>query len=317
MTLTPHELTRRCWFLTGPTASGKTATSLALAVRLNAEIISMDSMAVYRGLDIGTAKPNVEEQQQVPHHLIDIIEPEDEFSLADYIDHAGKAAAQIFSTGKEVLFVGGTPLYLKGLLRGIFEGPPADWDYRKQLTTAATNEAADYLHQQVAKVDPRSAEKLHPNDHRRLIRALEVYRLTGTPISVWQQQFEVATPPEQCRVFQLDWPRDQLKQRINQRVDQMLAVGWIEEVETLLASGKQLGRTAQQAVGYCEILQYFKGTLDYESLAERIKIRTHQFAKRQQTWFKSLSECRPIPMSAATSVSPLSEQILAAGEEVV
>lgn len=309
MTLTPEERTRRCWFLTGPTASGKTATSLALAERLGAEIISMDSMAVYRGLDIGTAKPDGAEQQRVPHHLIDVLEPEEDFSLAEYLNRASSIAADILARGREVLFVGGTPLYLKGLLRGIFEGPPADWEFRTRLSEAAASAGPKYLHEELAKVDPQAAQKLHPNDQRRLIRALEVYEQTGTPISVWQQQFEIATPREECRVFRLDWPREQLKQRINQRVDAMLAAGWIAEVEGLLAAGKQLGRTARQAVGYCEILEHLHGTLDRASLAERIQIRTHQFAKRQHTWFNSLSECRAISMSDQINPEQLAEEI--------
>jgi tRNA dimethylallyltransferase len=216
------------WFLTGPTASGKSAVGVALARRIGAEIISMDSMALYRGMDIGTAKPTPQERRSVPHHLIDVIEPGDEFSLAQYLSAAGREAAEIAGRGRQSLFVGGTPLYLKGLLRGIFEGPPADWPLRRRLADEAQTHGGAWLHERLAQVDPAAAARLHPNDTRRLIRALEVFEKTGQPISRLQRQFQIGRRSEECRVFVLDWPRPELHVRIDRRVREMFAAGLVE-----------------------------------------------------------------------------------------
>ena len=187
----PLHFVHDCWFLTGPTASGKSAVGVELARRIDAEIVSLDSMALYRRMDIGTAKPTAEQRRAVPHHLIDAIEPWEEFSLARYVDEAARTVGEIAGRGRQVLFVGGTPLYLKGLLRGIFRGPPADWEFRRRLADEARSRGGDWLHRRLAEVDPVSAARLHPNDARRLIRALEVFEKTGRPISELQRQFEV------------------------------------------------------------------------------------------------------------------------------
>ena len=173
----------RCVFLSGPTAGGKTQTGIELAKRIDAEIVSLDSMAVYRGMDVGTAKPTLSEREAVPHHLIDRIDPSEEFSVAQYIEAARRAVLEVEARGKTPLFVGGTPLYLKALLRGIFEGPPADWDIRRRWEQAAAEMGPEYPHEQLAKVDPVAAEKLSVKDQRRVIRALEVFEKTGRPIS--------------------------------------------------------------------------------------------------------------------------------------
>lgn len=299
-----------CWFLTGPTASGKTAVGLELAGRIDAEIASLDSMAVYRGLEIGTAKPTADERRQVPHHLVDLVEPEQEFSLAEYLDAAQRAAAEIASRRRQTLFVGGTPLYLKALLRGVFEGPAADWELRRRWQTQAREHEPQWLHAQLAAVDPVAAHRLHPNDARRLIRALEVYEKTGRPISVWQQQFDRARPAAACKVFVLDWPREALYARIDARVEQMFAAGLVEEVESLLKSGKTFGRTARQALGYRETLEHLAGERSLGETIELVKTRTRQFAKRQLTWFRSLSECRWIPLDEPLSPADFAARIL-------
>jgi len=228
------QLALESWFVTGPTAVGKTAVSLALAQRLGAEIVSMDSMAIYRGMDIGTAKPTPDQRRQVQHHLIDRVEPHEDFSLAQYLDAAHAAADEIRGSGRQVLFAGGTPLYLKGLLRGIFQGPPADWEFRRAIIAEAAAKDPDWLHSRLRTVDPAAAARLHANDTRRLVRALEVFQLTGRPISELQQQFDRATPAEACRVFVLDRPRAELHARIDRRVDAMFAEGLVEEVRRLL-----------------------------------------------------------------------------------
>jgi tRNA dimethylallyltransferase len=278
----------QCVYLTGPTASGKTAVGVELARLLGAEIIALDSMTLYRGMDIGTAKPTADERAAVPHHLLDVLEPHEEFSQAEYAAAARRIVDDVLSRGRVPLFVGGTPLYLKTLLRGMFVGPAADWELRKQLQAEARANAPDWLHQQVAAIDPAAAAKLHANDERRLIRALEVFRLTGEPISEHQRQFDQPRADAAGRVFVLDWPREELHRRIDERVDAMLAAGLVEEVQRLAASSNGLSRTARQALGYREVLE---GTID------AIKPHTRQFAKRQITWFRSLAECKWIKLS--------------------
>ena len=228
-----ESLARTCWFLTGPTAGGKTSLGLELASLLGAEIVSMDSMALYRGMDIGTAKPSREERAAVPHHLIDVIDPGQEYSLADYLSAARTAAKEIAARGAAVLFVGGTPLYLKVLLRGMFAGPAADPELRRRWQSVAGAQGSAALHRELTAVDPVAAAKRHPNATRRLIRALEVYFLTGTPISVHQQQFDRPLPREACRVFQLQWERAKLHRRIGAGVEQMVAQGRREEFRGL------------------------------------------------------------------------------------
>ena len=301
-----------CWFLTGPTAGGKTEIGIALARHIGAEIISLDSMALYRGMDIGTAKPTPEQQTAVPHHLVDIVEPHQEFSLAQYVAAAHVCAAEIHARGHEVLFIGGTPLYLKALLRGIFEGPAADADLRRRFE-AAERDQPGTLHCQLAEVDPPTAQRLHPNDTRRLVRALEVFQKTGTPISQWQQQFNRGLRPDQCRVFLLDWPRDLLYQRVNRRVEIMFEEGLVEEVERLISGEKPLSKTAAQAVGYREVIEHVSGSPTLEQTIDLVKTHTRQFAKRQWTWFRSLSECRSVPITEPIDVEAVARRIVETG----
>ncbi|MEE8451988.1 MAG: tRNA (adenosine(37)-N6)-dimethylallyltransferase MiaA, partial [Thermoguttaceae bacterium] len=268
-----------CWFLSGPTAAGKTAVGIELARRLGAEILSMDSMALYRQMDIGTAKPSPSQREAVPHHLIDLIEPHEEFSLAQYVEAAHHQVEEIKSRGREALFVGGTPLYLKGLLRGIFDGPPADWEFRERLQKEAREHGSGVLHQRLAQVDPTSAERLHPNDERRLIRALEVYEKTGSPISELQQQFEIGREADACRVFVLDWSREQLHSRIERRVDEMFAAGLVDEVQAVLDRPEPPSRTAGQAVGYREVIDHLDGKQDLPETVELVKSHTRQLAR--------------------------------------
>ncbi|MCE9603856.1 MAG: tRNA (adenosine(37)-N6)-dimethylallyltransferase MiaA [Planctomycetia bacterium] len=285
-----------CVYLSGPTASGKTAIALELAKLLDAEIVAMDSMTLYRKLDIGTAKPTPAEREAAPHHLLDLVEPDAEFSQAEYVAAAKNTVDAILARGRIPLFVGGTPLYLKTLLRGMFEGPPADWELRRALEAEARNGPPGRLHAMLHEVDPIAAAKLHANDERRLIRALEVYRSTGMPISAHQSQFEQVREEARGRVFVLDRPREKLYERINARVDTMLADGLLDEVRKLIAEGQAFGRTASQALGYREALEYLAGNTTEAAMVDAIKQNTRRFAKRQLTWFRSLPECRSIPM---------------------
>lgn len=302
-----------CWFLTGVTATGKSRIALALAERLGAEIISLDSMAIYRGMDIGTAKPTVDQQAAVPHHLIDIVEPSEDYSVAQYVDAAHAKIAGIRGRGREVLFVGGTPLYLKALLRGLFEGPPANWELRQEIEREVAEVGNEALHARLEQIDPVAASAIHVRDTRRLIRAIEVFRATGQPISHQQMEFDDSRRAEECRVFVLRRPKEEQNARINERVEEMVERGLIEEVERLTANGRQLGRTASQAVGYREVIEFLAGERDRASMLERIKTRTRQFAKRQGVWFRSLSECRFVDISGEVDAAALAEQIAAAG----
>jgi tRNA dimethylallyltransferase len=304
--------TQNAWFLTGPTASGKSAVGVELARHIDAEIVSLDSIAVYRGMDIGTAKPTPDERRDVPHHLIDMLDPWQEFSLAQYIEAAGRASAEIAARGRQTLFVGGTPLYLKGLLRGIFQGPPADWQLRRRLADEAARQADDWLHQRLAAVDPVAASRLHPNDARRLIRALEVFEKTGRSISELQQQFETGRPAGECHVFVLDWPRQELCDRIDRRVEEMFSAGLVEEVRRLLAGPHPLSRTARQAVGYREVIEHLEGRRGLPETVELVQLHTRQLAKRQSTWFRSLSECRFVAISGQFNPAGTAELIVSA-----
>ncbi len=304
------------WFLTGPTAGGKSSVALELARRIDAEIISLDSMAVYRGMDIGTAKPTLAERRAVPHHLIDIVEPGDEFSVARYLAAARQAVGDIRGRGRRALFAGGTPMYLKALLRGLFDGPTADPDLRDELMELAQREGSVGLHSRLAEIDPAAAAKLHPNDTRRLIRAIEVQRRSGQPISQQQREFERARPAEAGRVFVLNWPRATLHERINARVDAMFAAGLVEEVRGLLEHDRPIGRTAAQAVGYREVITYLQSGGDLTETIELVKRRTRQFAKRQLTWFRSLSECRWLAAGNPLDPAVVAEQIAAIGNAV-
>lgn len=299
-----------CVYLSGPTASGKSAVAIELAAHLNAEIVAMDSMTLYRRLDIGTAKPSAEEQSRARHHLLDLVEPEDEFSQAEYVAAARRVVDEILARGGTPLFVGGTPLYLKTLLRGMFEGPAADWDLRRSLEAEAEREPPGHLQNMLREFDPKAAEKLHANDTRRLVRAIEVFRLTGVPISVHQSHFEKVRSEAIGRVFVLDWPRELLYARINERVDAMLAAGLVDEVRALLAAGRTFGRTASQALGYREVLDFLAGKLDEPTMVDLIKQNTRRFAKRQMTWFRSLEECTFVPMSEQAGPTDVAAKIL-------
>lgn len=285
------------WVLTGPTGAGKSELALRLAETWGCELIAMDSMTLYRGMDIGTAKPTAHERQRVPHHLIDMLEPWESANVAWWLEQANRCRREIESRGKRVLFVGGTPLYLKALLHGLFEGPPADGELRRRLEQEAQEYGSAQLHQRLATIDPPTAKRLHSNDVRRLVRALEVWELTGKPISSWQQQWQEEPHQPAIRCWWVDRPRPELYARINVRVERMITAGWADEVRRLAELPQPMSREASQALGYPEMRAYVEGKAGLAETVERIQTRSRQFAKRQLTWFRHLPQCKRLPVS--------------------
>jgi tRNA dimethylallyltransferase len=304
------EILKACWFLTGPTACGKSAAACELAERLGAEIVSLDSMSLYRGMDIGTAKPDAALRARVTHHLIDILEPHEEFSLADYVQAAAQAARQIVERKNIPLFVGGTGLYLRGVLRGVFVGPAADWALRRELEAQAAREGNAAVHARLARVDPDLASKLATGDLRRVIRGIEVYELTGTRLSLQQQQGPRTDELRPRHVYWLYPPRGWLHERINRRVQDMFRDGLVAEVRGLLARAQPISKTARQALGYKEVIEGLAAGLPLAEMIVLIQARTRQFAKRQHTWFRNLPECTSLPMTGAETPQELAALVL-------
>jgi tRNA dimethylallyltransferase len=275
---------------------GKTAVGVALARRLDAEILALDSMTLYRGMDIGTAKPTLLERGGVPHHLIDVLDPWESASVADYRARALRVVEGLEARGRRALFVGGTALYLKAMLRGLFEGPGADLSLRKSLEEEADRLGDPAMHERLAALDPPTAARLHHNDRRRVVRALEVIEATGRPLS--EQQVEHEQPaPGSVRVYALERPRPELLARIDARVEAMFAEGLIEEVRALQANPRPLGPVAAQGVGYREVIDLLEGRVDRDGALAMTRARTRQFAKRQATWFRGLVEVQPWPVA--------------------
>lgn len=291
MTVAPFE---NAFILTGPTASGKSQLALPLAERLGAEIVSMDSMALYRGMDVGTAKPSPDDRRRVTHHLLDVLDPWESASVAWWLRRAADCCRDIEGRGRRVLFVGGTPLYLKALLYGLFDGPPADEELRRRLTEEAERLGSPALHARLAALDAVSAARLHPNDVRRVVRALEVWQLTGRPLSAWQTQWAVPPAAGDRPVLFLNPPRAELYARIDERVRRMIADGLAEEAGALRRLPRPLSREAVQAVGYREMFDHLDGRVGLAETIVRIQTRSRNLAKRQRTWFRGLPRCIPV-----------------------
>ena len=279
------ELAADCWFLSGPTAAGKSSLALRLARELGAEIVSVDSMAVYRGLDVGTAKPTATQQAAVPHHVVDIVSPAEPFSVALWLAAAARAVADCRSRGRRILFVGGTPLYLRALRDGLAPLPPADEELRQRLAAEVATHGLAALHARLGTIDPPAAARIHPHDAKRIIRALEVAETTSRPLS---QAFAPAPHPIfDSQFLILDIPRASLRDRIDRRVEQMFAAGLVEETRTALAAPGGIGPTARQAAGYTEAIDLIEGRIDRTEAIRRTQQRTRQLAKRQLTWLRS------------------------------
>lgn len=278
--------------ITGPTACGKSAVGLLLAKRVGGEIVSADSMQIYRGLNIGTAKPTPEERASIPHHLVDIRYPWEAYDAAAFASDAAEAVIAIQARGKTPIVVGGTALYLKGYLEGLFDGPGANTAVRARLRAIATAEGAGRLHEMLAEVDPETASRLHPNDEVRVTRALEVYECTGTAIAAQQTQFGRTRPGLNARVVCLSRGRADLRERINRRVDEMFVSGLVDETRSLLAAPDGLGAQAAQALGYKQILAYLNSRLSLSECIESVKRATHRFSRKQATWFRHFSDAK-------------------------
>lgn len=271
----------------GVTASGKSRLAFDLAKTLGAEIISVDSMKVYKRMDIGTAKPSLERRKQVKYHLIDVVEPSQPFSVSTFLELAEHAENQIKAAGKPVIAAGGTAMYIKNMLYGLFEGPGSDENIRKMLKDRLETEGHGKLHAELTQIDPIAAEKIHPNDAKRIIRALEVYQLTGKPISSFQTQFSAPAPDPRWKVIGIRRPKEIESRRINARVKKMVELGLVDEVKSLLAEDKPLSKQARVAIGYAEFYDYFAGKITLEKAIEQVKINTRKLAKAQRTWFKT------------------------------
>jgi tRNA dimethylallyltransferase len=275
-------------FIVGCTASGKGTVGRALTERFDSEILSIDSMKVYKEMDIGTAKPSKEIRDRIPHHLIDVADPSESFSVGRFVELSQKAIAEVHNRGKITLAVGGTVLYLKGLTEGLFEGPSADPAIREELKRQAEELGSEALYNELIKVDPETADRLHYNDIKRIVRALEVYRITGKPISSMQKQFGVLRTDYNMLFIGLRHEKDQLNARINERVRRMFRAGLVEEVMTLYHRDPPISPQARDAVGYAELIEYFEGRWDLPVAMEKVKVNTRRLAKMQRTWFRRM-----------------------------
>ncbi|MEJ6023845.1 tRNA (adenosine(37)-N6)-dimethylallyltransferase MiaA [Ramlibacter sp. PS4R-6] len=299
----------RAFALAGPTASGKTAAALALALEHDAEIISVDSALVYRGMDIGTAKPSAEERAQVPHHLIDIRDPRDPYSAADFVRDAQQLIAQVNARGKPALLVGGTMLYFKALFEGLDEMPPANPEVRAQIEADAAERGWPALHEVLALRDPETAARLSPNDSQRIQRALEVLRTTGKPISSFHGQR--TEPMPQMPLFSLE-PVDRawLHARIEQRFDAMLAAGFLDEVKRLRARGDlDAEMPSMRCVGYRQAWEALAGDTPMDDLRDRGIFATRQLAKRQLTWLRGMPQRVVVAADAPDAIGQLAARV--------
>ena len=282
--------------ITGPTASGKTALAVELALRHNGEVVSADSMQIYRRMDIGTAKPTRAEMRGVPHHMLDVADPEEDFSVARYVELAGACVDGILGRGKLPIVAGGTGLYVDSLLSGrTFAAFAPDSPLRGELEARFDQVGGEAMLTELGQVDPDSAARLHPNDKKRIVRALEVYRTTGKTITRHNEETKAIPPRYDALTLTLAFRRrEDMWERIDRRVDQMMEQGLVAEVEGLLASGVPERGTAMQAIGYKEMAAALRGDGDTARAAEEIKLRSRQYAKRQLTWFRRNPRAKPI-----------------------
>lgn len=287
----------------GPTASGKTGLAIDIANYVGGEIVSADSMQIYKYMDIGTAKPTEEEQERAVHHLIDFLEPDDEFSVADYTELAHKTIADITSRGKIAVMAGGTGLYINSVVNDVTFGEmDTDYELREELHKIAEEKGSEYLLSMLAEFDEVSAKRLHPNNLRRIIRAIEFYRVTGKPISQHQEETKQVKSRYNPLMLCIDWDREALYDRINRRVDIMINEGLVDEVKRLMDMGYTKDINSMKGIGYKEVMDYLNGETTLEEAVEIIKQSSRRYAKRQLTWFR-----RDERIHYVTSENPFAE----------
>jgi tRNA dimethylallyltransferase len=297
----------RLVFLIGPTAIGKTAIAVTLAKKISAEIISCDSMQVYKGMDIITSKPSVSLRKKIPHHLIDIVSPKSEYNVSRYRREALQKIKQVIKRGKTPLFVGGTGLYMSVLIDGIFKMKSQNKTIRQRLYREAERRGSQYLFERLQRIDPEAATKIHPHDTKRIIRALEVFAVTGKPISKLQEQRKGLTDEFQIKIFCLNMEREKLYQRITERLEKMFAKGSLGEVKRLLKL--KLSKTASCAIGIKELKGYYGGLYDLEEAKRLMERNTRLYAKRQLTWFRKDKRINWINISDKESHKEVAQKI--------
>lgn len=299
----------------GPTASGKSDLALCLAEQLNGEIICADSLTIYRGLNIGSAKPTTEQQGRIPHHLLDIRDPDQPFTASDFRTEATTAINDILARGKHPIITGGTGLYLRVLLHGLTDAPGGNPVLRQQLLERAEQEGSAALLEELRRVDPLTAERCHPNNLVRILRALEVWHVTASPLSQFHARHGFHDTPYDALFLCLELPRELLYHRIDQRVGIMLEQGLVEEVRTLLAAGISADAKPLQAIGYKEVVAHLRGETSLEAMADLIRLNTRHLAKRQLTWFRREADVHWVayPENSAT-IAAFAAMFLEGGE---
>ena len=302
----------KVYFILGCTAGGKGAVGRAVARLTGGQIVSVDSMKVYRRMDIGTAKPPPQVRREIPHHCIDLAEPSESFSAARFVEHADRAIEAIRAAGAVVLAVGGTTLYVKALSAGLFAGPGADAELRRRLGGRADAEGPAALHAELAKVDPAAAGRIHPNDRRRIIRALEVYHATGRPITELQKQWDSPARRHDCVFLGLRRDKADQNRRINARAKRMRDAGLRDEVADLLAEPDALSPQAAQAVGYAEMIEHLRGRCSLDEAFERIKIHTRRLAKKQRTWHRRLRDVIWLDVTGRDDPAAIAQEVIEA-----
>jgi len=297
--------------ITGPTASGKTSVGIAAAEALGGEIVSADSMQIYRGLDIGTASPTPEDRARVAHHLIDIRYPWESYDAAAFVRDAQLAAQDIERRGKVAVIVGGTALYLKALLEGLFDGPPANAEVRERLHAVAARDGSAELHKMLSEVDPDAAARLHPNDELRIVRALEVFECTGQPISEQQRQFGRRRDGLDATFVCLARGLDDLDRRIDSRVDVMFEQGLVDETRRAVAHPSGLGRTPRQALGYRQVIDHLAGCAALVECVQSVKQATRRFARKQVNWFRHFAGMKTLDIGPREPSEAICGRLLA------
>lgn len=301
--------------LLGPTAVGKSRVAIPLAKSLGTDILTADSRQVYRGMDIGMDKPTREEREGVPHRLIDLVEPEQSFNVGEYRRLASAEIARLHEEKRVPLVVGGTGLYIRALTRGLWEGPPADWSYRHHLMDEARRDGATALHQRLAQVDPELAQRLHPHDEVKIIRALEAYRLLGRPLSEIHRDHAFHDRPFATLMIGLKRDRDALYRAIEARVDSQLVRGLLEETRRLLKAGYDRRLGSMKGLGYRQLAGFLAGEYSYEEAIRRLKRDTRRFAKRQMTWFRKEPGIIWVSVGEQASADEVAARLLSLAQE--